>query len=80
MRFDTSICTTWSSQWCTAAGRQWSAFSRCCAALQDAPIEFTYKSDAVALITECLIKAIEARMYVIDSPAPEKTKGSGRTR
>ena len=27
----------------------------------DAPIEFTYKSDAVALITECLIKAIEAR-------------------
>ena len=43
--------------------------------VQDAPIEFTYKSDAVALITECLIKAIEARMYVIDSPAPEKPKG-----
>jgi tetratricopeptide (TPR) repeat protein len=42
----------------------------------DAPIEFTYKSDAVALITECLIKAIEARMYVIDSPAPQKPKGS----
>lgn len=41
----------------------------------DAPIEFTYKSDAVALITECLIKAIEARMYVIDSPAPVKPKG-----
>ena len=29
--------------------------------VQDAPIEFTYKSDIVALITECLIKAIEAR-------------------
>ena len=42
----------------------------------DAPIEFTYKSDAVALITECLIKAIEARMYVIDSPAPQKPKGA----
>ncbi len=27
----------------------------------DAPIDFTYKSDIVALITECLIKAIEAR-------------------
>ena len=42
--------------------------------VQDAPIEFTYKSDAVALITECLIKAIEARMYVIDSPAPQKPR------
>ncbi len=29
--------------------------------VQDAPIEFSYKSDIVALITECLIKAIEAR-------------------
>ena len=29
--------------------------------VQDAPIEFSYKSDVVALITECLIKAIEAR-------------------
>ena len=27
----------------------------------DAPIEFSYKSDVVSLITECLIKAIEAR-------------------
>jgi len=44
--------------------------------VQDAPIEFTYKSDAVALITECLIKAIEARIYVIDSPAPQKPKGA----
>lgn len=44
--------------------------------VQDAPIEFFYKSDAVALITECLIKAIEARTYVIDSPAPDKPKGA----
>ncbi len=43
--------------------------------VSDAPIEFTYKSDAVSLITECLIKAIEAQMYVIDSPAPDKPKG-----
>ena len=27
----------------------------------DAPIEFSYKSDVVSLLTECLIKAIEAR-------------------
>lgn len=44
--------------------------------VQDAPIEFFYKSDAVSLITECLIKAIEARTYVIDSPAPERPKGT----
>jgi tetratricopeptide (TPR) repeat protein len=44
-------------------------------AVQDAPIEFFYKSDAVALITECLIKAIEARTYVIDKPAPTPLRG-----
>lgn len=44
--------------------------------VQDAPIEFFYKSDAVSLITECLIKAIEARTYVIDTPAPERPKGA----
>lgn len=40
--------------------------------VQDAPIEFFYKSDVVALMTECLIKAIEARMFVIDAPRPKK--------
>jgi tetratricopeptide (TPR) repeat protein len=44
--------------------------------VQDAPIEFFYKNDAVALITECLIKAIEARMYIIDAPAPQKPRGA----
>ena len=33
--------------------------------VQDAPLEFFYKSDVVALITECLIKAIEARTYEV---------------
>jgi hypothetical protein len=33
--------------------------------VQDAPLEFFYKSDAVALIDECLIKAIEARTYEV---------------
>ena len=40
--------------------------------VQDAPLEFFYKSDAVALITECLIKAIEARTLEIASPKPRK--------
>ena len=46
--------------------------------VQDAPLEFFYKSDAPALLTECLIKAIEARMYLVDSPAPEKPKSKER--
>jgi hypothetical protein len=41
-------------------------------AVQDAPLEFFYKSDAPALITECLIKAIEARTYSIAEPRPKK--------
>jgi hypothetical protein len=40
--------------------------------VQDAPLEFFYKSDVVALITECLIKAIEAHLYVIDAPRPKR--------
>lgn len=40
--------------------------------LQDAPLQFFYKSDVVALMTECLIKAIEARMYEIAAPKPKK--------
>ncbi len=46
--------------------------------VQDAPLEFFYKSDAVALITECLIKAIEARTYLIASPAPQRPRSKER--
>jgi tetratricopeptide (TPR) repeat protein len=46
--------------------------------VQDAPLEFFYKSDVVALMTESLIKAIEARMYVIAGPAPAKPKSKDR--
>jgi hypothetical protein len=46
--------------------------------VQDAPLEFFYKSDVVALITECLIKAIEARTYETAArpkkPSAEKTR------
>ena len=46
--------------------------------VQDAPLEFFYKSDVVALMTECLIKAIEAHMYVISTPPPAKPKSKER--
>jgi tetratricopeptide (TPR) repeat protein len=44
--------------------------------VQDAPLEFFYKSDVVALITECMIKAIEARLYIIETPKPKKPSAS----
>jgi tetratricopeptide (TPR) repeat protein len=43
--------------------------------VQDAPLEFQYKSDIVALLAECLIKAIEARTYETGAPKPQKPKG-----
>jgi hypothetical protein len=42
--------------------------------VQKAPIEFTYKSDIVALLTECLIKAIEARTMDVGITPPAKPK------
>lgn len=43
--------------------------------VQDAPLEFQYKSDINALMAECLIKAIEARTFEIAQPRPQKPKG-----
>jgi tetratricopeptide (TPR) repeat protein len=40
--------------------------------VQDAPLEFTYKSDIVALLTECLIKAVEAQLMDVGFPHPQK--------
>jgi tetratricopeptide (TPR) repeat protein len=37
--------------------------------VRDAPLEFRYRSDAVALVIECLIKAIEARTMETGIPA-----------
>jgi hypothetical protein len=39
--------------------------------VQDAPLEYIYKSDVVALVTECLIKAIEARTLEIPGAKPK---------
>ena len=40
--------------------------------VQQAPLEFTYKSDIVSLLTECLIKAIEAQMMDVGIPRPAR--------
>ncbi len=45
----------------------------------DAPIDFAYKSDVVALLTECLIKAVEAHLYTLPEPPPRRPPaGKGR--
>jgi len=44
--------------------------------VQYAPLEFFYKSDIVALITECIIKAIEAHLYITPGAAPQKLRGN----
>jgi tetratricopeptide (TPR) repeat protein len=40
--------------------------------VQEAPLEFTYKSDITALITECLVKAIEAQTMDVGVPKPKR--------
>jgi len=46
--------------------------------VQDAPLDFTFKSDVIALATECLIKAIEARTMEIPLPKPKPTDSKVR--
>lgn len=41
-------------------------------AVQDAPLEFTFKSNIVALLTECLIKAVEDRTMDVGLVKPTK--------
>ncbi len=45
---------------------------------QNAPLEFTYKSDISALLAECIIKAIEAQTMDVGVPRPEASR-SGQT-
>ena len=40
--------------------------------VQQAPLEFTYKSDIVALLAECLIKAVEAQTMDVGIARPPK--------
>jgi tetratricopeptide (TPR) repeat protein len=39
--------------------------------VQNAPLDFTYKTEIVPLITECLIKAIETRTMDVGIPKPQ---------
>ena len=41
-------------------------------AVQDAPLEYTYKTEIVPLLTECLIKAIETHTMNVGIPKPPK--------
>ena len=42
----------------------------------DAPLEYTYKTEIVPLVTECLIKAIEARTMDVGMTPPTKPTGT----
>nr|WP_221312859.1 hypothetical protein [Granulicella aggregans] len=46
--------------------------------VQDAPIDFNYKSDIVSLITECMIKAIEAHTMDVGLPKPVRPESHER--
>jgi tetratricopeptide (TPR) repeat protein len=41
-------------------------------AVQNAPLEYTYKTEIVPLLTECLIKAIETQTMDVGIPKPQK--------
>jgi tetratricopeptide (TPR) repeat protein len=47
--------------------------------VQSAPIDFIYKSDITALITECLIRAVEARTLTFDFPRPVRPTTAERS-
>jgi tetratricopeptide (TPR) repeat protein len=41
-------------------------------AVQDAPLDFTYKSDVAALLTECMIRAVEIQTMDVGIPKPKR--------
>ena len=43
-------------------------------AVQDAPLEFSYKSNVDLLLTECLIKAVEAQTMDVGIPSSRETQ------
>jgi tetratricopeptide (TPR) repeat protein len=47
--------------------------------VQNAPLEYTYKTDIVALVTECLIKAVEAQTMDVGIAKPARPS-AGRDR
>ena len=49
-------------------------------AVQDAPLDYTYKTEIVPLITECLIKAIETRTMDVGIPKPQRPGANVKAR
>ena len=49
-------------------------------AVQDAPLEYIYKTEIVPLITECLIKSIETHTMDVGIPKPQKPGPAVRAR
>ncbi len=49
-------------------------------AVQDAPLDFTYKTEIVPLITECLIKAIETHTMDVGLTKPERPDPQSKQR
>jgi tetratricopeptide (TPR) repeat protein len=47
--------------------------------VQNAPLDFIYKSDIVALLTECLIKAVEAQVMDVGFPRPARPSFKDRS-
>lgn len=48
--------------------------------VQNAPLDYLYKSDIVALVTECLIKAVEAQTMDTGIAKPLRPSNAGRDR
>ncbi len=44
--------------------------------VQDAPLDFAYKSDISALLTECLIKSVEIQTMDVGIPKPERPEAN----
>jgi tetratricopeptide (TPR) repeat protein len=44
--------------------------------VQDAPLDFAYKSDISALLTECLIKSVEIHTMDVGIPRPQKPEAN----
>ncbi len=49
-------------------------------AVQDAPLDYTYKTEIVPLLTECLIKAIETRTMDVGIPKPQRPGAAVKAR
>ncbi len=62
------------------ARRPWHALQPLLRAVQEAPLEYIYKTEIVPLITECLIKAIETHTMDVGLVKPERPGPSVKAR